>query len=888
MKKHLMYSFRINIIFLLMVFGSLSLKAQRETKTINEGWKFMKGENSHASDSLFNDNNWENIKIPHTWNADAYIEKDYYRGIGWYRRALYLTERDYKKQVFLKFEASNQAARVFVNGHLAGEHKGGYTAFTFDITRFCSFGKKNIVAVEVNNALSEVPPVSGDFTFFGGIYRDVWLIMTPKQHLDLLDNGSGGVFIDTPEVSQSSASFFIRGEVKNDALTKAKIKLIHQIYTPQGNILQRWESNISLGPGEKKTFKDQGKKVLNPQLWSPESPGLYVVETMIRNADNNQLIDRVTNNIGFRWYKFDGENGFFLNGKPYKLRGICRHQDQKPIGNALSDEMHRRDMILAKDMGANFIRISHYPQDEAVLEQCDKLGILAWEEIPIIDMLPDSKAFEQNCETSLREMIRQHYNHPAIITWGYMNEILLATQRKFSKEQQIPVIKRTLDLANRLEKILKTEDPYRLSTIAFHGSEAYNEVGLSSITDVIGWNLYQGWYGGKFTGFNNFLDKQHENYPDHPIIISEYGAGSDRRLHSFTPQCFDFSIEYQQNYIEYYLPVIEQKKYVSGSTLWNFIDFSSALRDESMPRINNKGVLYNDRTPKDVFYYYKSLFRKDIPVLHIASRDWIARTGIQQGNNPVSQSIKVYSNLDEIELFIDGQSLGVRKTDNCNAVWSVPFTFGKHYIYAKGSYNSILVEDGLNISFQAIPEKLNKENLKNLELAINVGSNSYFTSDESGLTWICDKPYTPGSWGYVGGEIYRQNDYSIGTQTQIENTSDNPLYQTLRTGLEAYKFDVPEGEYEIELLFADVFNSGTKILYNIGNSKQTEIAGSVFDIYINNRLIDEDVNIGNLFGYFNAVKKRFVISVSNEGGVCVRLSPKMGKNFLNGIKLRKL
>ncbi len=223
-----------------------------------------------------------------------------------------------------------------------------------------------------------------------------------------------------------------------------------------------------------------------------------------------------------------------------------------------------------------------------------------------------------------------------------------------------------------------------------------------------------------------------------------------------------------------------------------------------------------------------------------------------------------------------------------NSVWVVSFTFGKHYIYAKGSYNSILVEDGLNISFQAIPEKLNKENLKNLELAINVGSNSYFTSDESGLTWICDKPYTPGSWGYVGGEIYRQNDYSIGTQTQIENTSDNPLYQTLRTGLEAYKFDVPEGEYEIELLFADVFNSGTKILYNIGNNKQTEIAGSVFDIYINNRLIDEDVNIGNLFGYFNAVKKRFVISVSNEGGVCVRLSPKMGKTFLNGIKLRKL
>jgi len=814
--------------------------------------------------------------------------KDYYRGTGWYRKSLSLTEKDQGKQLFLKFEAANQVARVFVNGHLVGEHKGGYTAFTFDITPFCSFGKKNIIAVEVNNASPEVPPISGDFTFFGGIYRDVWLIITPKQHLALLNNGSGGVFIDIPEVSQSFASFSVRGELKNDASTKSEVKLIHQIYNPEGKIIQRLESCVQLAPGENKMFKNQGKRVMNPQLWSPEVPTLYTVETIIKDAKSDQLIDKTTNHIGFRWYKFDGENGFFLNGKPYKLRGICRHQDQKPIGNALSDEMHRRDMILAKDMGANFIRISHYPQDEAILEQCDKLGILAWEEIPIIDMVPDSKAFEQVCETSLREMIRQHYNHPAIITWGYMNEILLATQRKYNKEEQAPVIKRTIDLAKRLEQLLKTEDPYRLSTIAFHGSNAYNEVGLSSITDVIGWNLYQGWYGGKFTGLDNFLDNQHTKYPNHPIIISEYGAGSDKRIHSFAPQCFDFSIEYQQNYIEYYLPAIEQRKYISGSTLWNFIDFSSALRDESMPRINNKGVLYSDRTPKDVFYYYKALFRKDTPVLHIATRDWATRTGIQQGDTPVLQPIKVYSNLDEIELFVDGQSLGVKKTENYNAIWPVPFTSGRHYVYTKGIYNSSIVEDGLNIFFQTIPEKLNRENLKGLELAVNVGSNSFFTSEESGLTWVCDKPYTPGSWGYVGGEIYRPNDYSIGTQTQIKKTSDNPLYQTLRTGLEAYRFDVPEGEYEIELLFADIFSTGTKILYNIGDSKQTGISGNVFDIYINNRLVDDNVSIGEQFGYFSAVKKRFVVSASKEEGICVKLFPKVGKAFLNGIKLRRL
>jgi len=887
-KNFTIKTFQFSFALLLLMSNPLKIKAQRQERTINESWKFQKGENLHASDSLFNDNNWTSINIPHTWNTDAYVVKDYYRGTGWYRKTLYLSEKDKGKMQFLKFEAANQAAKVFLNGHFVGEHKGGYTAFTFDITPFCIYGKRNIIAVEVNNNSSEVPPVSADYTFFGGIYRDVWLITTPKkQHLELLNSASSGVFIDTPIVSQSSASFSVRGGIKNDAATKVTLKLIHQVYNPDGKLIQRLENRISLTAGETKKFKTPGKDVVNPQLWSPESPNLYTIETYIADSKNNQIIDKVANHFGFRWYHFDGNKGFFLNGKPYKLRGICRHQDQPPTGNAMSDEMHRRDMLLAKDMGTNFIRLAHYPQDEAILEQCDKLGILVWEETPIIDMVPDSKPFEQVCETNLREMIRQHYNHPAIITWGYMNEILLATQRKFSKQEQVPVIKRTLDLAKHLEQVVKAEDPYRQSTIAFHGSDSYNDVGLSSITNVIGWNLYQGWYGGKMDGFDNFLEKQHNKYPDHPIIISEYGAGSDKRVHSFLPQSFDFSIEYQQGYLEYYLPVIEKKSYVSGSTLWNFIDFASALRDESMPRINNKGILYTNRSPKDVFYYYKAFFRKDIPVLHIATRDWNSRAGIEQGNDSVVQPIKIYSNLSQVELFIDGRSLGIKKTDNYNAIWQVPFTFGKHYIYAKGVYDSRIVEDGSNVFFQTIPEQLNKDNLKGLELAINVGSNCYFTSDESGLTWICDKPYTPGSWGYVGGKMYHTNDYSIGTQTQIKNTFDNPLYQTLRTGLEGYSFDVPEGEYEVELLFADVFNSGTEIIYNIGDNKQAQTSGNVFDIYINDKLAESDVNIGAQYGYFSSVKKRFVVSASKDG-VYVKLSPKMGKTFLNGIKLRKL
>ena len=226
----------------------------------------------------------------------------------------------------------------------------------------------------------------------------------------------------------------------------------------------------------------------------------------LTNPVTGEVVDYSEHYTAFRWYRFDGKEGFFLNGKPYKLRGVCRHQDQKPIGVALTDEMHRRDFLLMKEMGANFIRISHYPQDDALLEMCDKLGMLAWEEIPVIDIVPDTPGYGDHCERNLREMIRQHYNHPSIIMWGYMNEILLVTQRRYkTEEDQKPVLERTLALAERLEKALKEEDDTRLSTMAFHGSNSYNEVGLSRITDIVGGNSYPGWYGGDLTGFEHYL-----------------------------------------------------------------------------------------------------------------------------------------------------------------------------------------------------------------------------------------------------------------------------------------------------------------------------------------------------------------------------------------------
>lgn len=880
-------------VIVLSLFTLLPAQAQRETQSLNDSWKFLKGEcNAAAADSAFNDNEWTDIHLPHTWNTDAYTEKDYYRGQGWYRRQVNLPQDWKGKQIFLRLDAASKAATIYINGKNIGEHAGGYTACTFNITPFLSFGSPNVLAIRVDNARKDIPPISGDFTFFGGIYRDVWLTAVPNQHFDLTNHGSDGIFITTPQVSEEQATLSIRGEIKNEARAKATLELTQSIYQPDGTILQMQKKDISLKPGETYAFQQESSPILQPQLWTPETPNLYRVETTLRDKKTKAILDQSNHHTGFRWFRFDADEGFFLNGKPYKLRGICRHQDQKPIGVALTDEMHRRDMKLMKEMGANFIRISHYPQDDALLEMCDKLGMLAWEEIPIIDIVPETPGYGDNCERNLREMIRQHYNHPSIITWGYMNEILLVAQRTYKTEAELkPAIERTLALANRLEKVLKEEDTTRVSTMAFHGNNSYNETGISKITDIVGWNLYQGWYGGDVTGFERYLEQQHRDYPTHPMIVSEYGAGADKRLHSLTPKAFDFSIEYQQKYLEHYLPVLEDTPYICGGTHWNFIDFSSALRDESMPRINNKGLVYADRTPKDVYYYYQAVWRRDIPVLHIASRDWVHRTGIQQGDTPVLLPVKIYTNLAEVELFIDGRSLGKKKAENYAVTFEVPFSSKEPFLFAQGEYQKkafpaqdnsqgTWVQDGLRVRFTPIPARLDATNLKGLELAINVGSQCFFTSDESQLTWLPDQPYTAGSWGYIGGQ-------QVDTKTQILNTADGPLFQTLRNEMEGYRFDIPKGVYEVELLFTDIFRQNATTAYLLEGNGQQENRENSFGIYVNGKLLEESISPCKESGYFNALRKKYYIT-NEQDHIDIRFHAISGTCFLNGIKLRNI
>lgn len=832
--------------------------AQRTMKTINDGWDFRKSGESR----------WQSVNLPHTFNLDAYSQRNYYQGKGEYRKNLSLPEVDSTKRYYLKIDAASKAADVKVNGQSAGSHLGGYSAFTLDVTDLIR--KNNVIEITVDNARQDITPLWADFTFWGGIYRDVWLITTPKQHFNMANYGSGGVFVSTPVVNALEGVVCIKAEVTNDADAKVRLKMQNRIYDTRGNLIQTKTRAFSLAAGETGMVECKSDVIANPLLWTPETPELYRVTTVLVNAKTGEILDEVSNKVGFRWFSFDGGKGFSLNGKPYKLRGVNRHQDQAPVGVAIDDEVNRRDIKQIKELGCNFIRLSHYPQDDALLDACDEAGLLVWEEIPIIDMVPDTPGYDDNCETNLVEMIRQHYNHPSIIAWGYMNEILLIAPTP-DKPEWPAVRDRTVRLAQRLEKRLKEEDPSRVSVMAFHGSDLYNTIGLAS-GDVSGWNLYQGWYFGELPDFEKWLEDQHARYPHRPVIVSEWGAGSDRRIHSTQGRPFDFSMEYQQAYIEHYLPYIEKSDYIAGCAYWNYIDFNVAARQESMPRVNNKGLFYNDRTPKDVAFYFKAMWRKDIPVLHIASRDWISRIGKAGEKHP----IKIYANLDEVELVLNGISCGKQTLSNYNTTFHVRLPYGTSSLIAKGYRNGILVEDVMMMTCSPLPELEQGD-----ELAINVGSNCSFTSAVSHLTWLPDRPYTVGGWGYVNGK-------NRSTTSEIYNTMDGPVYQTWMEDLTAYKVDAPAGTYEIELLMADVTRPARQQANLLGKGDEGEnVASTRFDIVICGKRVEKDFSPADNNRYLHAWRRRYIVE-NKDGCIDVCFTPLQGKAVLSGIKVRKL
>ncbi|HEU4642211.1 MAG TPA: glycoside hydrolase family 2 TIM barrel-domain containing protein [Gemmatimonadaceae bacterium] len=860
--------------------GASPAGSPRTRWAIDDDWRYHAGGLNFAWSPSLSDAGWERVTIPHTWNAhDPFDDTpSYRRGTGWYRRVLRLDDALKGKRLFLYFEGANQVADVYVNGAFVGRHTGGYTAFAFDITRQARFdgkGNENLIAVRVDNGQDPyIPPLSVGYALYGGLYRDVWLVATDPVRIAVADHASSGVVVTTPTVSRDSAAVNVRGTIVNGAPEGKTLRVVSAILDRSGARVADASSTVSVGAGDSAAFAQRAPTIARPHLWSPDDPYLYTVRTEV--YEGSTLRDRVENPLGFRWFHFDPARGFFLNGARLQLRGTTRHQDFEGLGSALSNARHVRDMELIKAMGANFVRLAHYPQDPAVLDAADRLGLLVWEEIPIVNYITPSPEFTHNARTMMRDMIRQHRNHPSVIAWGLMNEVFLWSPEgaRIRVQSDTTYMREVRELAQGLDSLAHAEDPTRPTAMAIHGSGDYDRAGVAAIPDVLGVNVYDGWYSGTFDGFGKTLDRRHARAPEQPLFVSEYGAGVDTRVNSLHPERFDFSGEWQRMFHEAYLRQIAARPWLAGAAIWNEFDFSQPETGGSIPYVNQKGMLTWDRRPKDVYFLYKANWNPE-PMVHIASHDWTRRAGTDStapwnaGARVVRQPVDVYSNLRRVELFLDGRSLGAKTPDDVRkATWEVPFHDGDNVVEARGERNGRRYDDRVVIHFAYHPPKLADPSVPFRELAVNVGSRAQF-ADDDGTVWVGDRPYAPGSYGYIGGDAKMLNK-----DLPITGTRQAPLYFTYREGIEGYRMDVPDGEYEVELLLAEP-DAGVS-------------AGArVFQVEIDGRVEGGRVDLAADGGAAHAAPVTYTVRAEGGHGIEVRFRAMAGKPVLEGIRVRR-
>ncbi|WP_136480748.1 glycoside hydrolase family 2 TIM barrel-domain containing protein [Cognatitamlana onchidii] len=858
---------------LLLLLSTLLNYAQqvRHIETINEAWLFYKG----SLEQPFNTDEtivWENVTIPHSWNTEDILDDEdgYYRGEVWYKKTLNIPEIYENQQVFLLFEAANQVTSLYLNGKAVGEdHIGGYTTFARDITSALQNGK-NEIAVKVDNAHNdEIIPQSADFSFYGGIYRDVHLIITKPVHFEVANLGANPIFIRTPQVSEASAEVSVQSKLVRPKKGTYYVK--QSLYDASNNLVNQVTSKSSFGKDVFSEFL-----IANPNLWSPENPFLYKLVSELVDK-KGEVYDRIENPVGFRWFSFDANEGFFINGKQTKLIGTCRHQDFLGKANAVSDEIHRNDMKLLKDMGSNFLRIAHYPQDPAILEMCNKMGFVATLEIPFVDKAAANEAGKQNSIKMLREAIRFNYNHPAIVAWNLGNETTMKAPESLGEDYT----KHFIETHKALAKTIKEEDETRYSYTVFFREPAYQDKLGIRVTELVGYNKYYGWYRDELEqideNLRDLVKRTLAFNPDKPLILSEYGGGADPRLRTYNPTRFDFSVEYQFLLHKAYMKAILDIPEIVGANVWNYADFQVEHRKDAVPHINNKGIVTASREKKDAYYLYQALLKKT-PFLAIASKSWNKRSGVEdnEGANVATQPITVVGNGAEVELFINGKSLGNQVFDFATTTFQVPFKQGQNLIEVISEKDGQVLKDFAMIDFTLQPKNLSSETNPFQEIAINVGSYCYFIeTDNVDYLWMPDKPYEKGGFGYVGGDFLRfksKRRNNIGVDVSVKGTENDPIYQTQRIGIEAYKFDVPNGTYELSLLLAELKSKGENLM----------------DISVNGTPIWYNLNLKQDYGNDRGVAKRFLVTVEEDKGVTVGFNASKGQTRLCGIKLRRV
>jgi len=710
----------LHALLLLIAFASGAL-AEREVVPLASGWRFIKQDADIAAPA----DAWESVTVPHTWNAadgedgpasprtaletaaeaqagadsrksdkqksnDPHLRKGYYRGTCWYQRTLDIpAEWNGKKRVFIRFQAASTVARTYINGTLLGEHRGAFTAFCYELTDYLKYGAANELRVEVDNTHREdLPPLAGDFNLFGGLYRPVELIVTDPVCISPLDYASSGVYLTTASLDDKAAAVEVRSMVSDGNRPKKKIResekipgqmenvatgnastntsftIETDIRDASGTVVAKDSSAVTI-PLEQTDPVVQKLVIPDPRRWNGrKDPYLYTVSVTV--VSEGAPVDRVTQPLGLRTVAIATNQGFLLNGKPYPVLGVCRHQDVRGKGWATSPEDEERDASLILEMGATAVRDAHYPQSESWHLLADRNGTLLWDEVSLVNTTRAPRAFWMNSEEQLREMVHQLYNHPSVAWWGIFNELELDPMPPSGPE-----------LAH-LQDVAKGIDPSRIIVAASCRPGRY----INLITDQIGLNKYPGWYDNSskpdmaspIEGFAKEVGK--------PVAVSEYGAGANIAHHTEGPLVKPeakgaFHPEEWQSYVhEQDWEQMKGNPHLWGSFVWNMFDFACKRRDEgNTPSLNDKGLVTHDRgIRKDAFYFYKANWNPE-PMIHITSRRSTPRS-------LAVTEVKAYSTCPEVELKVNGKSLGKASPDALHIVrWpSVALRPGKNTV----------------------------------------------------------------------------------------------------------------------------------------------------------------------------------------------------------------
>ncbi len=653
----------------------------REDLVLNSDWRFIRQDVAGAQASSFDDSTWTNLNLPHTWNnldgQDGI--KNYYRGVGWYRKHYAVDKNAAGRHFFLKFDGAFLVTDVYVNGSHLGEHQGGFAAFTFDVTDYLKPGADNLIAVKVDNAVNtNIPPLSADFTFFGGLYRDVHLLVTAPVQISPLDYGSSGVYLKTTEVSSNSANLQVTTVLSNSTAVSQVVTVRSVVVDAATNIVTVLTNIVTIPPATTTNFV-ASTTIIRPHLWN----GLldpYLYQVYVELWQDAKTVDMVAQPLGFRYYYVDPDKGFFLNGRHYDLHGVSMHQDWADRGWAITDAERNTNFMLLNEIGATALRLSHYEHNDYTYQLADRSGIVLWSEIPLVNRITESPAFYANAKQQLTELIRQRYNHPSVICWGVFNEITM-------KRGPSPV-----NLVRQLARLAAQEDSTRPSASAANASDNDPSNWCTQLNAI---NKYFGWYNGVLGDFGPWASKIHSNYPSRCIGVSEYGAGASIYQHSEDPvrepknDGHYHPEEYQNLFHETYWQEMQARPYLWCKFVWNMFDFAVAGRSEGdTPGRNDKGLVSYDRqTRKDAFYFYKANWTTN-PMVYITGHTFTNRLV----NNITA---KVYANCDSVELFLNGSSQGAITSTNCIFTWPVKLSGGTNLVKAVGIKDGIRVADSL-------------------------------------------------------------------------------------------------------------------------------------------------------------------------------------------------